>query len=259
MRLSRIENILNCLSSGQIDVGWASFLDIYSKTLRHIARQFATDDSAVDDCYEYVCAKLSDNNFRRLKTFDPSGPARFKTWLTAVTANLCKDCRRSVYGRKRLPECVRRLPEFDQLVFECFYRRGMTHQECLHVLESRFTRLTPDLISDANARLHSLLSSKQRWQLSVARDESQLTDDSAAGIEADDDGPEFHVQSGEDRLRIEKAMARLEPQQRLVLQLRYQQDLTLREVAQLTGLADAFKARRQIDAALAALKKAMKI
>ena len=54
-------------------------------------------------------------------------------------------------------------------------------------------------------------------------------------------------------------MARLEPQQRLLLQLRYQQDLTLKEVAQLTGLADAFKARRQIDAALAALKKAMKI
>jgi len=259
MKQSRIENILLCLSAGQIDTGWATFLDTYSKTILHIARQFATDDSAVDDCFEYVCAKLSDNSFSRLKAFDPSGPARFKTWLTAVTANLCKDWRRSLYGRKRLPESVRRLPEFDQLVFECFYRRGMTHQECLYVLKSRFTKLTLDQISDANARLHSVLSSKQRWQLSVARDDSRLMDDSAAGIESEDDGPEYRVQSDEDRLRIKKALARLEPQQRLLLQLRYQQDLTLREVAQLTGQADAFKARRQIEAALAALRKAMKI
>ena len=259
MRLSRIENILNCLNSGQIDVGWVSFLDIYTKTLRHVARQVAGDDSAVDDCFEYVCAKLSDDNFRRLKAFDPSGPARFKTWLTAVTANLCKDWRRSVYGRKRPPDSVCRLAKFDQLVFECFYRRGLTHHECLHVLKDRFTKLTLEQISDANARLHSVLSSKQRWQLSVVRDESRFIDDSAAGIEANGDGPEFRVQSGEDRLRIEKAMARLEPRQRLLLQLRYQQDLTLREVAQLTGLADAFKARRQVDAALAALRKAIKI
>jgi RNA polymerase sigma-70 factor (ECF subfamily) len=101
------------------------------------------------------------------------------------------------------------------------------------------------------------LSSRQRWQLSVKRDQSRSIDDSAANIDADDNGPEFRVQSGEDRLRLEKAMARLEPHQRLLLQLRYQQDLTLREVAQLTGLADAFKARRRIDAALATLKKVM--
>ena len=54
-------------------------------------------------------------------------------------------------------------------------------------------------------------------------------------------------------------MARLEPRQRLLLQLRYQQDLTLTEVAQLIGLSDPFKAKRQIDAALAALTLAMKI
>jgi RNA polymerase sigma factor (sigma-70 family) len=135
----------------------------------------------------------------------------------------------------------------------------MTHGECLHVLKSRFTKITLDQISDTNARLHSILSSNQRWQLSVKRAETLTIDDSEADIEADDYGPEFQVQSEEDRLRLNKAMARLEPQQRLLLQLRYQQDLTFREVAQLTGLTDPFKARRQIDAALAALTKAMKI
>ncbi len=55
-----------------------------------------------------------------------------------------------------------------------------------------------------------------------------------------------------------KAMARLEPRQRLLLQLRFQQDLTLEEVARLTRLNDSFQVRREIEAALAALAKAMK-
>jgi RNA polymerase sigma factor (sigma-70 family) len=259
MKLARIENILLCLNTGQLDAGWAAFLEAYSAALHKVIRQFEADNSTSEDCFEFVCAKLSDDNFRRLKAFDPDGPAKFRTWLTAVTANLCKDWRRSVYGRKRLPESIRQLPEFDQLVFECFYWHGMTHAECLHVLKSRFTKITLDQISNTNARLHSILSSNQRWQLSVKRVETQSIDDPEADIEANDNGPEFHVQSDEDRLRLKKAMARLEPQQRLLLQLRYQQDLTLKEVAHLTGLTDLFRARRQIDAALAALTRAMKI
>lgn len=259
MKQTRIENILLYLNSSQLDAGWATFLETYSAVLRNIIRQFERDSSASDDCFEFVCAKLSDDNFRRLKAFNPDGPAKFQTWLTAVTANLCKDWRRSLYGRKRLPEIVRQLPEFDQLIFECFFRQGMTHHECLHVLRSRFPKLTLEQISDANARLHSILSSNQRWQLSIRRDEPDSSDSAAAEIDTNDEGPELNVQSDEDLLRLEKAMARLEPQQRLLLQLRYQQDLTLKEVAQLTGLTDSFKARREIDAALTALGKAMKI
>ena len=258
MKPARIENILLCLNAGQFDDGWAAFLDAYSAVLHNVVRQYEADNSASDDCFEFVCAKLSDHDFRRLKAFDPNGPAKFRTWLTVVTANLCKDWRRSVVGRKQLPECVRQLPEFDQLVFECFYRHGMTHSECLHVLKNRFTKITLEQISGTNARLHSRLSSNQRWQLSIKRAETQTFDDSEADHQANDNDPEFHVQSDEDRLRLKKAMARLEPQQRLMLQLRYQQDLTLREVAHLAGLSDPFKARRQIDAALAALSLAMK-
>jgi RNA polymerase sigma factor (sigma-70 family) len=259
MKQARIENILLCLNAGQLDAGWAAFLETYSSVLRNIIRQFEADNSASDDCFEFVCAKLSDENFRRLKAFNPDGSAKFRTWLTAVTANLCRDWRRSAYGRKRLPASVRQLPEFDQLVFKCFYQHGMTHHECLHVLKSRFTKLTLEQISDTNARLHAALSSMQRWQLSIARNEPRSIDESTTEIEADDDGPELLVQSDEEKRRLEKAMGRLEPQQRLLLQLRYQQDLTLREVAQLTGSTDPFKARRQIDAALAALAIAMKI
>jgi DNA-directed RNA polymerase specialized sigma24 family protein len=50
-------------------------------------------------------------------------------------------------------------------------------------------------------------------------------------------------------------MARLPPGQRLLLQLRYEQELTLAEVARLAGLPDLNRANRQIQAALAELAR----
>jgi DNA-directed RNA polymerase specialized sigma subunit len=53
-------------------------------------------------------------------------------------------------------------------------------------------------------------------------------------------------------------MARLEPRQRLLLRLRFQQDLTLEEVARLTRIPDPYRANREIQAAVAALAHLMK-
>jgi len=49
---------------------------------------------------------------------------------------------------------------------------------------------------------------------------------------------------------LRQALARLTPHQRLLIKLRYQQDLSLKEVARLTRLGDPFRARRHIQAAL---------
>ena len=54
----------------------------------------------------------------------------------------------------------------------------------------------------------------------------------------------------EDRQRLEAALARLSARDRLLIRLRYQQNLTLKEVARLARLGDPFRARRRIQAAL---------
>jgi RNA polymerase sigma-70 factor (ECF subfamily) len=255
MKQSRIEKILLSLSSGQVEIGWTMFLDAYSGLLRSIVRQFETDDLAADDCYEFICAKLSDQDFRRLKAFDPSGPARFSTWLTTIAANLCKDWRRSEYGRQRPPKCVQALPELEQLVFQLLFRQGMTHHECLHVLKTRFPKLDPDDIARINGELYQALSANQRWQMSISRDAPVPADDLDIVHESPTRKPDYELQCDQDLQRLESALAKLEPEQSLLLRLRYQQDLTLKEVARLTGISDPYKARRAIDKALTALKK----
>ena len=54
--------------------------------------------------------------------------------------------------------------------------------------------------------------------------------------------------------RLERAMAQLPPRQRMLLKLRFQQDLTLKETARLARLGDPFKARREIQKALQRLE-----
>lgn len=259
MSPARIESILLCLNSGQMDAGWAAFLETYSGVIHSVIRQFEDGGDLDDECFEFVCAKLSDNDFRRLTAFKPNGPAKFRTWLTAVAANLCIDWRRSMYGRFSAPNVIRGLPEIDQIVFDCIYHQGMTRQEYLHVLKTRFPKITDRQIIEIKANIHTVLTSKQRWRLSTTKHRSASIDGPEESIVADEKGPEALVQSEQGREQLQKAMSRLEPRQRLFLQLRYQQDLTLLEVARLMGLKDPFQARRKIDAAVSALARAMKI
>jgi RNA polymerase sigma factor (sigma-70 family) len=220
----------------------------------------------VSDCFLFVCGQLSDNGFRRLRSFRPDGPAQFRTWLTSVVTHLCIDWRRKLHGRYRPPVTIARLPDLDQIIYRFIYMRGMTRQHCLRVLEPRFPGLTDQQIAEINARLFSLLTSGQRWQIgartrgSVSLDEVVSQDREDAAIQPEDPGPgpEALAQAEQERSQLEAAMARLQPRQRLLLRLRFQQDLTLEEVARLTRIPDPYRANREIQAALAALAQFMK-
>jgi DNA-directed RNA polymerase specialized sigma24 family protein len=80
----------------------------------------------------------------------------------------------------------------------------------------------------------------------------------AAGtLEEPGPGPDELALQAQQQSRLQAALSRLPPQQRLLLRLRFEQDLTLAEVARLTRQQDPFRANRQIQAALAALADLM--
>jgi len=256
-----IADLLEGLASPEPSAAWKDFLQRYSPVVLHIARHYESDPQRANECFDHVCQALSDNRFRRLLGFQPNGPAKFRTWLMAVTANLCVDWRRKRRGRFRPVRAVTQLPELEQLVYRHMYVRGMRRAECLRALEGRFPTLTEQQLSEINARLFGLLTPQQRWQLgtrmataglgggtltSGLADEALQLEDAAAG-------PEDLAQSDQERDRLAAALSQLPTQQRLLLRLRYEQNLPLAEVARLTGLPDPFRAHRQMRAALKAL------
>jgi RNA polymerase sigma factor (sigma-70 family) len=253
-----VGKLLDELASRRPDAAWANFLEHFSTLLMQVIRQFEDDAERAGECYLFVCERLSDNQFRRLLSFRRNGPAQFPTWLRTVTANVCIDWCRKRHGRVRPPARIADLPLLEQEVFRLIYVRGSTRNECLRALERKFPGLTAQKISEINTRLFSKLSPRQRWKASsrahgaISLDEATSDDPDELRLQLADPamGPELLASQDQTRASLERALSHLPPKQRLLLRLRYQQDLTLNEVARLMGLADPYKANREIQAAL---------
>ncbi|MCJ7452095.1 MAG: sigma-70 family RNA polymerase sigma factor [Steroidobacteraceae bacterium] len=260
-----VTHLIEQLSSVRVDAAWGKFLARYSPLIMHVIRRHDADDDRASECFIHVCGALSDDGFRRLRSFRPDGPARFKTWLVAVVSNLCVDWRRKEQGRVRPLRCVSRLPELDQQIYRCIYLRGMSRVQCVEALAPQFPDLTEATVSEINARLFALLTPQQRWQLSVRRPALKPVvpgtgpedDDPAWQIATPGPGPDDLAAELQEQWQLQDALARLPAEQRLLLRLRYEQNLTLAEVARLTGQSDPFRANRQIQTALDSLADLM--
>jgi RNA polymerase sigma factor (sigma-70 family) len=260
-----VTELLEGLSSGRVAQTWGEFVARYAPLIRHVIRQHGFTDDPADDCFSHVCAALSNDDCRRLRSFRADGPAQFGTWLVAVVANLCVDWRRKEQGRGRVPKSVAQLPDLEQQVYRCIYLRRMSRAQCTQDLAPRFPGLTEGTVAAINARLFALLTPQQRWQLSVRSPSLQSAtcsvesadDDPACRVAMPGPGPDELVAAMQAQRQLQDALSRLPADQRLLLRLRYEQNLTLAEVARLTGQPDPFRANRRIQAALAALTEIM--
>lgn len=254
-------NILADLSSIRAEKAWKAFLDSYSTIIMQVVRQHEGETNHADECFLFVCEKLSDNGFRRLLRFDTQGKARFRTWLKLVVSNLCMDWHRKQFGRQRPYSAITKLSDFDQLAYHYKTECGMSRLSCFRALQLTYPGLTESQFSESLSRLHNVLTSRQRWQLSVHRKEAvsailrnahcnPSTENVLAGS---DPGPESVAQIRQTREALAQAMSKLSQQQRLLLRLRYQEGLSLKDVAGLAGLGDLHQAKRRIKTALYAL------
>jgi RNA polymerase sigma factor (sigma-70 family) len=265
MEVRPVEQILIRLASEDRERAWSEFLDLYSPLILQVVHRFETEEDRAGECFLFVCEQLSANGCRRLRRFDPAGPAKFSTWLRVVARNLCLDWRRKEIGRPRAFKSVARLGALDQQVFDCVYQRGMSSRETLLSLQGSHPRLTDEQLSDSLQRIRDSLTSRQIWLLGRRRPIVQSLDgDSAANdgavptqIADPDPNPETLAEMGERRTALTRALSRLEKEERLLLHLRYEEGLTLEQVARLAGLGNAQRADRRIKEILARLREEM--
>lgn len=260
-----VTELLERLLSAKGDAAWNEFLTGYSSVILHVIRRCGVDGDRVDDCFLDVCEALSKDSFRRLRSFRSDGPASFRTWLMAVVANLCIDWNRREQGRVRSFRNISRLPELEQQVYRCIFERRMTRTQCFHALSPRFSGLTEGGVAEINARLFQLLTPQQRWQLTVRTPSkapvtfpvSPEDDDPAWQMALPGPGPDELAEQDQEQCRLQWALEALPADYRLLIRLRYEQDLSLAEIARLTGQPDPFRVNRRIHAALDALADVM--
>jgi RNA polymerase sigma factor (sigma-70 family) len=250
----QIANILEELGSGFRQQAWADFLECYSPLILQVVRLFEGDPDDIADCFLFVCQQLAGNGFRRLRRFRPDGPASFATWMRAVSRRLCLDWYRSAFGRARIFDSIARLSALDREVFRLVYEQSLPLDEAMAALRIRFGEVTAEQVGESLERIQQSLTPRQHWLLSTRKRrleplEAELGERARPGLDRLHDpgpDPEALAVREEERAGVAQALASLPASERLIVRLRFEEELTLEQVARLTGLGDAQAADRRI-------------
>lgn len=263
---SAVASIFEGLRSDRSREVWAEFLCHYSPVIFETCQYSTYDADQAADCFLFACEQLSRNNFRRLLRFRRGGSAAFSTWLRVVVRNLCLDWRRKQFGRPRLLRSVARLSQLEAGVYRCRFEKGLSLEDTFVSLRPAYPGLTMERLTAAEGQIHESLSSRQHWLKSTQklRVQSMSQESSVGVIEAPANDPadphpnqELALASREQQDRLRIALQNLSKPERLLIRLRFEQNLTLEEVAVLTGLGDAQRAHRRVAVILEKLRKNM--
>lgn len=230
---------------------WSEFLERYSGLIYHVVLTFDRDPDRSGNCYLFVCEQLSANDFRRLRKFKLAGAASFSTWLCAVARNLCLDWHRKEHGRYRVFRSLAQKSAADQALFELVFRQGLPLEEAREELGRRNINLSFAEVEERISELRRCVSSRQLWLLSSGNATADSIDSGEEGAYAGEPAdpapdPEALAALRETHAQVSAALASLSDSDRLLIRLRYQEGLTLQQVARLVGLKDAQTADRRL-------------
>ena len=259
-----IEQLVIDLASADPHDAWQQFLTEYSGLIYQVIQHFYPDADNAADCFQFACEQLIKDRAKKLRKFRETGAATFSTWLRAVVRNLCIDWNRKQFGRPRPFRSVTRLSSFDQQVFHLVYEQNTPAEESLAILASGFPNVTPNHLDESKERINKVLTPNQRWALArrVARNSNghgptQEVDALDHDYPDPAPNPESNAVQNERKRSLDRALATLSPQERLMIRLRFEQDLTLDQVAKLLGLTNAQHTDRRIKQILEHLRRKM--
>jgi RNA polymerase sigma factor (sigma-70 family) len=247
---------------------WDVFIDRYADLILLCLHDLGFDHDQAMDRFIYVCEKLCEQRFRRLRTIRFAGRrGELAPWLRTVVRHLAINWAWSVDGRRRLFKSIGELPRREQRVFELYFWHGLTpsrvheqlrveqqaevsYTEVYDALEAVFARLS----RDQTWRLMSRLAGNRAALAIAAEDpETGLAFEPAAG----GDDPEQTLMAKQRRETLEQALAKLSPRERLILRLRYDNALSLVEVAEIVNLGLS-TVKSSIRASLDELREALR-
>lgn len=229
------------------EIAWKQFLVAYSNLFLKIVWQFDKDRDSVMEKYLFVCQKFAANDFAILRKFRReygSNPPKFSTWLAAVARNLCIDAHRSTHGRRHLPRAVVRLSPLERKVFRLSYWKGYSREEIQHLLGSE---ASSSAVADALQRLDDALEGS-RAQLPKPHIRVPFDEEAGAAEEISTDDKEIAEW-------MERWLAELPPQERMILRLKFWEEMTAKEIARAMHLENEQRVYTILRSALQRLRE----
>ncbi len=226
---------------------WTIFIERFSDHVFTQLRRMGFDHDDAMERFVYVFERLSEDDCRRLtsiKTLEPTG--NLKAWLNKVIRNLSINWAWSENGRNRLLGFVAEMPAREQRIFQLFFWQGKTPFEIFEILRLEHDQTVA--IEDVFRGLENVttgLSEKKRWRLlsnlNRGRRELSLEIDSETNglgfepVDMNSPNPEERTVSTSAAGQLLEAARSLTDKEKLVVSLRYEEALTLKEVAEVLG------------------------
>ncbi|OLC87541.1 MAG: hypothetical protein AUG85_11140 [Gemmatimonadetes bacterium 13_1_20CM_4_66_11] len=226
------------LQRDRFDAAWDLFLDRYRRLIFAAIRHYAQDYDDVMDVFARACEALRADDLRRLRSWveQPEHRARFSTWLVTVVRHLTVDWFRHRDGRRRLSVVAEGLPPLRRRIFELVFLDRRSHieaYELIHAGEAP-TLTFREFLSELRATYHAVSTGRRGQVLRDLAPASEAVED----LPADPAGPSATGVAEQSRL-LERALAMLTPDDRLIVELYVLEELPAETVAKVLGLANA--------------------
>ncbi|MCG8460460.1 MAG: sigma-70 family RNA polymerase sigma factor, partial [Holophagales bacterium] len=229
---------------------WPRFLDRYAGEMLGWLHDLGFDDDQAMDRFVFVCEKLAADDCRRLRRIDHLGErGELVPWLRQVVRNLAVSRTWAETGRPRLPRPVEALGPLEQEVFRLHFWSGCRASESHARLLAAGHEVELIQVYAALEAVYGVLGGNRRWRLSsgLERRRPPLSLDRPAASE-DREGspepaeprfegadPESAALAAEAADRLASALAGLTPEERLLVRLRFEDELPHAEIADLLG------------------------
>jgi len=219
--------------------------DVIGFTIRH--NRCRPEDA--EEFKSIAMLKLVDDDYAVFRKF--AGRSTLRTYLTTVLQRLFLDYRTRQWGKWRPSAAARRLGDTAMRLERLLYRDGRPFDEACEVLRVN------EGVSEPPAELARLAAQLPRRHLRRLEPERVLEEiGPAEGVEGPASEDERREQQQRVLCALRNALASLEPQERLILRLRYEEGMT---VAQIARTLDTEQKRlyRRIEGIKNALRRAI--
>lgn len=229
--------------SRSVAPAWEDFLKSYSYLFLKVIWQFEKDHDKVMETYLYVCTKFSEKDFAILRKFRREygeNPPKFTTWLGAVVRNMCVDVFRMSKGRRRYPKALLGLSPLDRKVFELHYWQGYSLDDVSDILNSRH-----------NGAAQRAIGRIQRFVRSSRSSEPTIVPfDDARAYDIRENSKEQH-----DSDKLEEWLSLLDPRSRLILRLRFWEDMSAADIARTLQISPMSRVYALLQTALKTIRE----
>lgn len=222
---------------------------VIERILRFIARRHRCDQDEAEDFAGWARLKLIDNDSAILAAYQ--GRADMGSYLLVVVQRLFLDYRISKWGAWRPSAEAKRLGPLAVRLETMMARDGLSFEEAFQSLRARDPELSRDVLEDLRARLPLRLP--RRFE-----GESALETMAASGALPEQEMIEAETAERKRRASavVSELLQQLEPQEQLILRLRFVEQMQIADVARTLHL-DARQLYRRIEGLLADLRRGL--